>query len=92
MSFESYYTLELKEPIEFGDTLIEELRFRKPRLKDMLDMPAGEVKLGDLIRIAARLTAHPPSVFDSMSTQDGIELAKTVDGLLGGGLPTGGSS
>lgn len=80
-------------PIVFAGDTIKTLTFRVPRGKDIQDLDLKETQsVGEIMKIAARLTENVPTTFDDISVQDTMEIVAITMELLGGGQATGGSS
>lgn len=84
-------TLKLKEPVQFGSETIAELTLRKPKAKDFRKMPAAP-GVGDLLDLAARLAAQPPSVIDELCVEDMEAVLDAVSGFMPSGPATGGTA
>ena len=85
----SEVVLKLKEPIQVGSEQITELKFRKMKAKDIRNLPAAP-NTGDLLNIAGKLCAQPPSVIDELGMEDTVEVLEVVSSFLPGSRPTGG--
>lgn len=84
----------LKEPLRDGSQMIEVLNFRKPRAKDIFDMPAQSDKLTPrhMCELASKLCGQPMSILENMSIGDLMEVSSIVEGFMVGGHPTGETS
>lgn len=78
----------LEKPIMHGSETISELTFREPVAKDLRALPV-DPKTGDLLDLAAKLAAQPPSVIDKLSIPDAVKVLELVGNALGVGLETG---
>jgi len=85
---ESIQEIKLSEPLQFGTERIETLTFRKAKAKDFREMPITP-NVGDLLNVAAKLTAQPYSVIDMLSPKDMAEVMKILGELMGDGPETG---
>lgn len=85
-------TYELKHPIQHGSEEITELRFRAAVGRDLDDLPVGQMRFGDLRKLAAKLCGHPPTALDSIHPTDLDDVLLITNELLGGGQATGGTS
>ena len=86
-------TVELKKPIQFGSELITKIEFFKEiKAKHLRDMPmSNEMKWGDFLTVAQKISDRPPSVFDELSFEDLGQIANIVGEALGAGGKTGNS-
>ena len=84
----------LKEPIQHGEELITELKFRtKVVAGDLRGITVREdFEFGDLLKIAGRLSAQPDGVINKIAWQDVGEVVGLISGFMGGGRTTGTSS
>lgn len=86
-------TYTLKKPIQHGSETITELEFREPLGKDLDELPAGAgLRWGDMRKLSARLTGHPPTAFDTMSIPDVNAVLLITNELLGGDGPLTGET
>lgn len=84
-------TVTLKHPIEFAKQEIAEIQFRRPKAKDLRDVPM-EPRLGDFITIAERTALDVPAgAIGELDAEDLMEVADLVGGFFGSGPATGGS-
>lgn len=74
----------LKDPIQYGETLITELVIRKPKAKDMRGMPA-KMGMDETMKLAGRLSGHPDSVIDELSIPDLITVSEVIGNFMIGG-------
>lgn len=81
-------TIRLFYPIKFGSDVIEDLVFRRPKGKDMRDVPS-KVAVGDMMKLAARLCGQPPSVMDELEMPDFNRVTEVVGNFLAAGQETG---
>lgn len=80
-----FKTLPLQYPVEFGDTLISELKFRRPRGKELRRLNLGMLDNPDfdfLMNLGADLSAQDPKVFDLMEAEDVISSIELVTDFL----------
>ncbi len=84
------YVLTLSEPVKLGDEgeTITALHFRKPKAKDFRSMPL-EIKMGDMLDLAARISGQPGPVIDLLGTDDMFKVMEVVGAFMPAGLPTG---
>lgn len=83
-------TLKLVEPINFGGEEISELKFRKPKGKDLKHLPCGEsMTLGNLASVGAKLAGYPPSFPDELNPTDYMALVEISGKCLAPSLTTG---
>lgn len=80
----------LKEPIEFGSETITVLEFRKPKARDLLDIPlSGDQRVRGVLQLAGRLCGQPQRVMEEMSIEDFMEVSSIIDGFTPLGQSTG---
>lgn len=73
----------LKEPINHGGQNITELTIKKPTLKHMRDIKAGETPtLGQIGDILSSLTDQPPSVIGELGMEDMMACAEILSGFF----------
>lgn len=70
-------TIKLETPVEIGNDLIEEIKLRRPKGKDMKSLP-GNPTMGDYQKLAGKLSGQLPAVFDEM---DGYDLTQVLDAV-----------
>lgn len=80
--------LKLKEPIKWGSETIAELEIRKPKAKDLRGMPL-QLGMGDMLKLAAKVTGQPDPVIDELSVEDMTALMEILGGFMGSSLATG---
>lgn len=86
-----FQTLVLQCPVEYGDTLITELRLRRPQGKHLKNVDIEKIDSGNfaaILDLAADLSGQPPTVFDMLEGEDVIVVAQTVIGFLRGIVET----
>lgn len=84
--------LELFFPVKIGNSenaeIVSKLKFRRPKGKDMRDVPAKPT-IGDLMKLAARLCGQPPFVIDNLEIPDFNRVNEVVGDFLDDGRKTG---
>jgi hypothetical protein len=80
---------ELKEPIAWGSETVSKLEFRKPQIGDIKFMKLTEPTLDDILRLASKLSGQSQQLIDSLSIQDGMEVADLLGNYLGPSPETG---
>jgi hypothetical protein len=81
-------TVKLKEPIRFGEQIVDELAIRKPKAKDFRAFPMNPT-MGDVLDLVGRLSGQPKQVIDELGFEDLAEVSKIVEGFIPGGRATG---
>ena len=81
--------VKLKEPVSHGSETIDKLEIRKPKAKDIRQLPT-DPKTGDILDLAARLADQPPSVINELGMEDVEAVLEVVGGFFQRGLGTGG--
>jgi len=88
--------IKLNTPVQFGSETISELTLREPTARDMRGINisftgdgGGSIRMGDMLDLAAKLAGQPPSVIDSLSPTDAMEVMGIVGGFMQGGRTTG---
>jgi hypothetical protein len=81
-------TVKLKEPIRFGEQVVDELALRKPKAKDFRSFPENPT-MGDVLDLVGRLSGQPKQVIDELGVEDLAEVSKLVEGFIPGGRATG---
>ncbi len=79
----------LKHPASFGQEQITELEFRRPKARDLRQLPMGEMKAGDLLDLAARLAEVPPSLLDELAAEDAMAVMALAGGFTEASRKTG---
>ena len=75
--------VKLSEPLVFGDDVYKELSLRKPRAKDIKNVKLNDLKLADMLVIAAKLADLPSAaVLDDLCMEDVHRLTEAVGELL----------
>lgn len=80
--------VKLREPIEFGSRVVEELSIRKPKAKDMRKFPMNPA-MGDMLDLASVLAGEPTSVIDELSVPDMTSVIEVIGDFLGSSQQTG---
>lgn len=80
--------IKLNTPITYGSETIGELELRAPKAKDMRGLPL-QMGMDDMLTLASRCTAQPPSVIDELSFDDLTVVMEAIGSFLGRGRPTG---
>ena len=78
------YTLTLKQPIEFGNSIIEELTFKEGTALEMRSIKPG-MSMGELLDIAGKLSGQPKSVINKLKAEDANAVVEYVGNALAGG-------
>ena len=84
--------IQLEHPIEAGDKVIGELRFRKPGIGDMRGLDFEEDEVGATIDLTSRLTGVAPPVLDRVDLGDWPKVQGVVLHFLRNSLATGSPS
>jgi len=74
-------TIKLSSPIHAGSEPIQELVVREPKAKDMRTLPSAPTT-GDLLNLAGKLCAQPPSVIDQLSIPDMQKVLEAVSSFF----------
>ena len=82
--------VKLQYPIEWGSETISEVSLKRPKGKHLKGLTlSSDVILDQLINIASKISAHPPSVFDEMDATDLLRVTGEVGRFFDGGQETG---
>ena len=82
--------IKLTVPLTHGAETITELRStRRPTAGDLRGVKISELTFDDIITVASRLVALPPSVLNTMDLSDFTELSGVIGAFFGSGQPTG---
>jgi len=82
--------IKLTVPIEAHGEMISTLTLRRPKAKELREMPLrSALKMGDFYDIAAACADIPPSAFDQIDGADVMHIVEVVGGFLdrGTGAP-----
>ncbi len=82
--------IKLKHPITHGAETITELELRRPKAKDMRDLPLQGMGMDHMLDLAGRCAGQPPSVINELDIEDVMQVAEVVGNFMTNGLPTGG--
>ena len=75
------HVVKLKHPIEWGEgNLITELRFRKPKAKDLRKLNMTNMTMGDILDLVAMLTNQPRSLIGELDPKEDLEKVMAVIG------------
>lgn len=80
--------IKLATPIQYGTETITELELRAPKAKDMRGMPVS-MGMDDMLTLASRCSAQPPSVIDELSFDDLTAVMEVIGNFIGRGRQTG---
>lgn len=85
-------TIQLSEAIEAHGERVSVLTLRRPKARDLQDMPLKpNMVMGDLYGVAAACADLPPSAIDQLDAADLMKVMEVVGGFLGvgtGGMPS----
>lgn len=88
-------TITLFYPVKLGQSesaeTVAEIKLRRPKGKDMRDIPA-KPNVGDILKLAGRLSGQPPVVFDLLEIPDFNRVTEAVGVFLDDGQSTGGTA
>jgi len=88
-------TLNLKEPVEFGNEVVSVLNFRSPKAKDFRHIkPASmaDLSIGDLLDFAGKLSGKAPEFMDKLGYDDMHEALNMATDFLSGKVGGQGST
>ena len=71
------------DPIDQGDEQILELRLKKPKAKHLKKMKLDQPTMEDMLILAGKLAAEPPSVIDELGVEDLFEVIEVIGDFLG---------
>lgn len=80
--------IKLTTPIQYGTETISEFELRAPKAKDMRGLPL-KMGMDDMLTLASRCTAQPPSVIDELAFDDLTAVMEAIGNFIGGGRLTG---
>lgn len=66
--------IQLRTPIDFGKTRVEEITMRRGRLADIKGIKLGEVATEHLILIASRMSGQPTAVIERLEDDEAGEV------------------
>lgn len=75
-------TITLVEPIQWGSEVIRELVIKPPRAKHVKNINPKELKIGDMLSIAAKLAGVSASALDELCMEDVGQVTEAVGELL----------
>jgi hypothetical protein len=81
--------IKLKDPVSHGSETIKELEIRKPKAKDLKEMPLMNQNIGHFLTMASNLSGQPPSVIEELSIPDMQEVVAVVQNFIEGSPQTG---
>lgn len=82
--------IKLTVPLTHGAETITELCItRRPTAGDLRGVKISELTFDDIITVASRLVALPPSELNTMDLSDFTELSGVIGAFFGSGQPTG---
>lgn len=83
------YVLKLKHPIQYGSQVIGEIRYRRPRAKDLKRIRPENMETGDLINLFAAMSEYDEPTIDEMDAEDALVAIQLVGSFLANGQETG---
>lgn len=84
----SSVTVVLTEPVEVAGEYIDAITLRRPKGKDMKTLSSA-MNMGDMMKMAAKLSGHLPVVFDEMDSYDVTQVLQEVGNFFTSGPTTG---
>jgi len=81
-------TVELEDPIEWGEETIEKLVLKRPKAKDMEHLPADPT-FKDLLLMAQKCARVPRKVIQDLDSEDAISVVEAVSDFLDSGQKIG---
>lgn len=82
--------VQLSTPVQHGQEEVKELVFARPMVAgDLRGISVTDLKHDDVIEIASRLVAMPPSVLRQLSMPDYMGVAEVVTSFFGSSPLTG---
>ena len=82
-------TVKLEYPVDAGGEVVSELRLRRPRVKDMKAMMAGENDFDQAAILVSRLSDQPLAVIENLDAADFERVNEVVADFLPAGRKTG---
>lgn len=82
-------SVQLAEPIIFGEEKIEVLKLQKPKAKHLKNLNLKEMKMGDFMALIAVLAGQFPQVIDEMGMKDLIFCTEVIGNFLDGSATSG---
>ena len=82
-------TINLEFPVQWGEEEISTLELRRPKAKDIENLP-DKPRMKDLLAIASRISAQPPRVISELDAADAIKVCEAVGDFLANGREIGG--
>lgn len=80
----------LKYPVEVkGFEKVNTLTFRRPKARDLKEVPVENLKMGDMLKLIAKLSNQPMPVIEEMDAADISATSKVISGFLNRGQETG---
>lgn len=79
----------LSEPIKFGDEIVKEVNFRKPKAKDLRGLNLEKIGMADIMDVGIRICDQPKPVIDELGMKDTGEFLNVVTDFLSDGLDLG---
>lgn len=80
-----FKTIALQYPVEYGDTVISELKIRRPRGKQLRRLELATLdnaSFGFFMDLAADLSGQTPELFNLMEAEDVTTCLETVKDFL----------
>lgn len=83
-------TYQMKHPVEVkGFDPCTMVQIRRPKARDLKDLPIEGMVMGDMLKLVAKLANLPMPVLDEMDVEDFQALSGMISGFLNNGQRTG---
>lgn len=89
---ETFKTITLQHPVQFGEETISVLELRNAKARDFRSLKSLDKPFAMMLDLAAELSGIPASVLDEIDAEDFPQLMEVMSGFLAGFQGTGKTS
>lgn len=80
-NFKNEVVVKLDTPVEWGDDIISEVRLKRPKGRHIKNF-GDDVKVGDMLKLASKVSGISMGVFEEMESPDCMKVAEAMGDLL----------
>lgn len=79
--FKNEVIVKLDTPVEWGDDIVSEIKLKRPKGRHIKNF-GDDVKVGDMLKLASKVSGVSMGVFEEMESPDCMKVAEAMGDLL----------